>query len=844
MAEVVSADSDDCRRKLHPGFKPAAPDACLSLPPWTQVDLPPSVHSALLAISGMLQRFQGSTQLPDLDFNDIHSVVKNRRMHAGQMVDMDDEAARQHAASDDDDDGAGENDADVQAMRNAVHLSLMRLLGTSIFDRSWFLDVDMSQPRMLDEHSWGEVLNRYIQLESEHYKQEGFAGNECLRTAAGVLATGGYGELSVQQRTDLLWFLCCEALETDECRTALQSGEERLADLRRQRILEKAEETRLAMAARQKETDDKRQADIVENQRKREALTANFATWCTERGTEKPAITEPAGAALYTEFLTEHNRKQRQQDAERLAAEQEKAAQTSDGDTGVKGEVEEDPADQQAQRSSSNESDPSEEGLSRGEVLRRMRAEREERLQQAARTKREAELAEQQRREVERAERDKKRLDLDRKRAEEDLRREKHEAHQHALDTNQARLCPLGYDRYWNRYWYFPLQADRILVEKSRLPLDARPPAVQAFDAFDEAAPDTSSDTVERGHQRRAAAVAATKAALAAFPKDAALQGRLQTLVSDIRLPSDGGRTPAEHTDALLELLLQQALPARDSYLALLVNEHQAAVTAASWNASEDAENSGGGGGDDSVAADDATKAAGAADASTESSSSLSVWWFYERPEQFDALVEFLNPFGEREAALRVALLEIRGRLVDAAAEGAASRRVSQRPRKFAASRHDPFQVCTQVLSELVGTFLGSGRSGTPEAIRRSIRSATGWQDLVAVAERLAQSLGGIADGISKEERQERVDDGDADGLAGEAQEGWEAWLATWNTNLSTIAGSPALVFALYTLRQRAMTHLPAVLGNATKRGASGGNRKPDRECRITWTQYEARRLK
>ena len=47
--------------------------------------------------------------------------------------------------------GSGEDvhqvDSYVVAMCNAVHLHLIRLLGPSVLDRGWFLDVGMSQPR-------------------------------------------------------------------------------------------------------------------------------------------------------------------------------------------------------------------------------------------------------------------------------------------------------------------------------------------------------------------------------------------------------------------------------------------------------------------------------------------------------------------------------------------------------------------------------------------------------------------------------------------------------------------------------------------------------------------------
>jgi hypothetical protein len=763
LAEFVVGDSES-RKKLHQGYNHAEQAGFLEMPFSVEVttssDLPASLYAELMWMTSMFQRFQTMTELPDLSFNEVLSIVRNRRAEEDAKEEYEndeDDGEEDGGDSGDEVDSDGKEDEHVVAIRNAVHLSLIRLLGSSCLERSAFCDLDMSQPRMLDDQTWPEVLKRFVCLESESligFPKQAIDG---ARLATVELAANGYCKLTVSQRVEILGFLCHEAIDTSECRESIDAGNERIAELKRERAVQQAEEKRLTAERRQRDLEEYRKKMVIEAEKQAYEREAKFVAWCDRRGVTVPAW-EPGGTrqqyivvdnvrtnvgGVYDDFMMEYNRGA----AERKKAEDEAAKKRATEGSDSSSESEEDSeAEPTVVRASSNESVEDDEkyvGLSRGEKLRRMRAEREEKLVTERRRKREEQEAASLKRAAKQKEKDDTKKEQEKKQREEEKLREREETYERELAAAAPRNEPLGYDRYWNRYWHFgALWPDRVFVEDSAFPSTAWPPEVQAFEDCE--------DQRASFDDRRAAATAAITEVLPRLPL-----GRLQKLVQ--AMPS--GQPPGDATAvALVAVLLQHDLAGRDSYFARLAGEHRAAIQRAGLAAGDGdsdeeaaaaaaaAENS-----DDedagtpavaapaslsprktrrermaAVAETDDQKEGDEDDADDDEEKEGTKWSYLGSTEQVGTVLTYLNKTGERETVLKRKLEASRPLFAKACGAASAGGRSRKRVRRrFGGNRkkEDASAICNSVLAELLSTFLSAANQNKArlDAVKRSV---------------------------------------------------------------------------------------------------------------------------
>lgn len=747
--------------------------------------LPPDVYADAIFVTNALERFRELTGLPPLSLQEIISVLRNSPCE--QVEEGGDGSADEDMEEPEDED---DEDKDIVAMRNALHEKLVQVLAQTNLEnvegrRQRMLGVDFSvgTEGVIDAHSWPEVVRRYIDAVADDPEKRDFHAMDSIRRVGDRMSRCSYKSLSLEERAAILSFLCAEILDT--AKDALDKSFDTLAELKRQKRAEQAEETRLE---KQKEAEEK--ARIAEQKLKDiEEQKRAFGPWLTAHN-EDPEKVPELHPQLWKAFEKEYQ-------AEKAALEAAEADKDSDSDSD----------DEEPVRTGSADSDTAivienEDSLTRGEYLRQLRAKREE----MRKAKEQEELAKEQRRARKKAKKDAVRVEKEKKRAAEARAREKEQRYDEQLRTLAPRLSPLGSDRYYNRYWYFSCLADKIFVEHSQLPEGMLPPQIKSFRECDgtpaEKRQAAINDTVEGLHEIRAET--------------------LQTILTAMKIEDWKTLPDPSSKPALVKLITQHTQKAlcSDSYLSMLVCTYRADqpvgedMDTSSDGSEEDDSSSHGSAGASPLAHRD--KRAKLTPDIDMTSPMARKWEYYDTKEQLDELLAYLAHNGEREGALKKELTTIYDKVVAAmeTSAGFSGMRRSYGRRRFAKPKNG-MRSATSVLMELLNVFVATTKQNRAELdeLKSAVRQAICWQDFIQPSLAVSELLASITQRVMKEEKQSRR-------YAENSSSGtrWNDWLQEWHSFTSNAQTEAALMFSLYSLRQRAHSTLPDTKRNARSR--------------------------
>ncbi len=741
--------------------------------------MPPAVYSEAIFVTNALERFRELTGLPPLSLQEILSVLRN---HPSEQAQGDGEGDGDGNGGD-----AGGQDEkmhehedeelkEIVLMRNAIHEKLMLVIATSnsannTGQRESMLGVDLSSGTdgVIDAHSWPEVVRRYIDFVANDPEKRYYETMDAIRHVGDRMSRCSYKSLSIEERATILSFLCAEILDT--AKEAIDISFDKLAELKRQRRLEQAEETRLE---KQKEAEEK--ARLVEQKMKKsEEQKQAFGPWLAARNEDPEAVPE-LHPQLWKAFDKEYQ-------AEKAAREAE-AASDSDSDS-----------DEEGPTASADDTAiviENEESLTKGEYLRQLRAKREE----MRKAKEEKQRAKEERRARRQAKVDAAKNDKEKKRAAEARAREKQQRYDEQLRALAPRLSPLGSDRFFNRYWYFSCLPDKIFVEQAQLPADMLPPQVKKFRECD-----------GTPAERRQAAIDDTVQGLHEIRPET-----LQTVLTAMKVDSWKTLPDPRSKPELVKLIIQHTQTAlcSESYLSMLVCTYRTdkSISDHLECSSSDSDE------------DDGEQVAHRDKRLKLESPMSSTWEYYDTKEQMDELLAYLTDNGEREAALKQELNKIYDKVVAAMETSAifSCVRRSYGRRRF--SRPKPvMRSAASVLMDLLNIFVYTSKENRAEVddVKASVREAICWQDYIQPSLAVSEMLRDVTERVTREAKESRrYAENSAHGTR------WKEWLQEWDSFTSNVQTEAALLFSLYSLRQRAHSTLPEA-----KRGV-GRPRKSD----------------
>lgn len=790
MQLLAESITNDAKGKQALGIKTAA----MIDPPEGAVDtrVPPELHADMLFIASALERTRDLTELPQLTYPELVSIVRNRQCddEAGS-----DQQQDEMAAADSDNVESQQEDKAVVGLRNTVFAALtgflVRTYMTDSDARHSVLGIDLAIPSMVDALTWPEILRAYLQHRCGAGVR-GFPTVEAIRVVGSQLKGATYAELDVQSRVALLVFLCAEIIDCGECKRSVDAGNERITELKRQRYAEQAELKRIRL-----EKEQQKQAELAAEQR------AAFPDWLKARGLDPAAHEAALHPQLWKQFVAEFLAKQ--------AAKENAGEATHDGSQ----EEEQVPLRTASHDSSETIVIEGEENLSKGEYLRRMRAARE----QANQAKADAQRAREAVRAAEQRKRDQQRAVRDKERADETLQLQKEQQYEENYRALAPRLQPLGYDRFHNRYWLFATQQrGKLFVEKANLPEDMLPTQLLAYRACSGSA-----------DEKRMAAVDNTRAGLQEVSVEV-LQTILQAML--VEYP------PSTDVAELVRLIIESAkdAPCSDSYLSMIVHTNRASddpaeeLTTEEEDEDEDEDNEG--------AAEEADQdfqtssgakrseiqtkppprdsssyrsfyrsAKGVSHASRRQVRSLMTreWQYYDTVDQLDSLLSYLQPNGVREGPLRKTIVKEYEKIKiemesNSISKGKRSGRKRVKPHK------SPIPSMRSIFLELISTFVCVNKSNRSEidALKSTVRHCDEWHQLVDPVLDLSDNLGTITLRVNADDKSRRPH-------AESSSHGalWGAWLQKWREFVSEVQTEASFCFALYALRQRVHSTLP-----------------------------------
>lgn len=771
---VENITSDDAGRKAL-----GLPETVSIAPPEASPErgMPPAVYSEAIFVTNALERFRELTGLPPLSLQEIIAVLRNRPCEQvegdGDSNDDDEDERDEEIAEPDEED---EEYKELVVMRNAIHEKLMLVIAksdtaNSADQRERMLGVDLSTGTdgVIDVHSWPEVARRYMDFVANDPEKRIFESMDAIRHVADRMSRCSYKSLSTEERATILSFLCAEILDT--AKEAIDISFDKLAEVKRQKRAEQAEESRLE---KQKEAEEK--ARLAEQKLKSmEEQKRAFGPWLAARNEDPEAVPE-LHPQLWKAFEKEFQ-------AEKAAREAtETAKEDSDTDSDDEGAARICSADDTAIMIENEES------LTRGEYLRQMRAKREE----MRKAREEEQRAKEQRRARRQAKADAAKAEKEKKRAAEARAREKQQRYDEQIRALAPRLSPLGSDRFFNRYWYFSCLPDKIFVEQAQLPADMLPPQVQKFRECD-----------GTPAERRQAAIDDTVQGLHEIRPET-----LQTVLTAMKVDAWKMLPDPTSKPELVGLIMRHTQTAlcSESYLSMLVCTYRADKLD-----SENMECS------TSDSDEDDGEELAHRDKRLKLTSPMSCTWeYYDTKEQMDELLAYLTDNGEREAALKQELNKIYDKVVAAmetSAEFSGVRRSYGR-RRFARPR-TVMRSAASVLVDLLNTFVPTTKTNRAEIddVKATVREAICWQDYIQPSLAISELLRDIMERVTREDKESRRY---AENSAHATR--WKDWLQEWDSYTSNVQTEAALLFSLYSLRQRAHSTLPEAKRNARSR--------------------------
>ena len=738
--------------------------------------MPPEVYADTIFVTNALERFRELTDLPPLSLQEIISVVRNRPCEQKDENDVDlsgsgDEEEQEQEQEEE------EEDKEVVAMRNTLHEKLIGVItdaGLASVEgaRGQMLGADLSKGTLgvIDAHSWQEILRRYIAFVADDPEKPGFHSMDAIRRVGDRMTRCSYGSLSIAERATMLAFLCAEILDSDDCKDAIDKSFDKVSDLKRQKNTERAEkeaEEKLRLATQRAKDDEEKKE--------------GWAPWLAAQGEDTTKLPE-LHPQLWKTFEKEHQ-------AEKVARDAADAADDIDDS--------DDDEDGPARTGSNDSSDmaiaiENEDSMSKGEYIRALREKREE----MKKVKEQEQLFKEQRRARKKAKAGAAKAERDKKKTAEAKAREKEQKYDEQLRTLAPRLKELGKDRFHNRYWYFSCLPDKIFVENSQLPPDMLPAQIRKFRECDGTAAEKRQaavdDTVEGLHHIKAATL---KSILTAMK------------VTEYRSWPDQDDKPR-----LVDLIVRTTKEAlcSESYLSMLVCTYRADEKPNQDFSSDEEEEE---------AEDEDTSPTAhrnkRAKLELEIKSPMSRnWEYYDTAAQLEELLGFLKVNGEREGLLKKELDLIKDKVLAAMDQNSQGLRRSFGRRRFAKSK--TIERCaTGVLMDLLTTFIASSKDNRKELdeLKATLRLGSHWQDFIQPSLAVSELLGSITLRVTKEEKERRHF---AEVRTGSAR--WNEWLQEWHSFTSNVQTESALLFSLYSLRQRAYSTLPEAKRNARSR--------------------------
>jgi len=753
--------------------------ACLALaPPETsaEVGLPPQTYGDAIFVTNALERLRTfEAELPHITLEQVISIIRNLPSE-GEGEGSDSEVT---------------DDKDVVAARNTLHVQLLLPLVLTKMatedGRKALLAADVQSEGVVDAHSWQEVLRRYIDFNTRSDSEEilRFPTVEGARRVGDKLTHCSYNSLSAEDRATLLVFMCEEMLETFDMKQSVDEGTQRIEALKKER--------------RESERAEKAQAEIarqVEAQKRLEEQREAWPLWLTKNSMD-PNTNRDLHPQQWKTFVQD------------FAA--QKAREVEMGS-------EEESEDEEPQRTGSSDSDSvvvtleNEEDMSRGEYLRMMRAKREADRE----AKEQAQRAQELRREKQLAAREARRAEREEQRAKEASKREKDLQYEEELRSLAPRLVSLGYDRYYNRYWYFSCLADKIFVENSAVPTEMLPTQLIKYRECD------SADT----EQKRQAAIDDTHEGLRQVAS-----GTLQQILTALGVEWMRELADPDAPEALVQTILKHSQSAlcSQSYLSMLVHtqrtDHTPTDELSSESEDDDDDMEEGGG------AQHRSKRAKTAAAQLELKSPVDgTWGYYDTKEQLDELRDFLNVQGKREGPLKAELDKVYEKVVAAmtASTDQAANRRSRRRKSFSRTKSAD-RTATSVLMDTLNTFVATTKENRSEMdeVKSEVRQSIVWQDFIPPAVKISEMLGSITKRVTKDEKEVRSY---AEYSVLPRAPSWTQWLRHWTSFVSNVQSESALLFALYALRQRAYSTLPEARRNARFRSSNSPAKPKMRE--------------
>ena len=494
---------------------------------------------------------------------------------------------------------------------------------------------------------------------------------------ANELEKSEFADLCVGSRVATLVFLVSEVLDTSECKRSIDTGSERIVELRRERAADQAEERRMRLEKMQR-----KQVELEAEQ------LAAYPGWLKDQGLDPETHQPELHPILWKTFADTF--------AKKVEVEEEETDEEDESD-------EEGPGRTNSRGDDDTIMIENEDQLSRGEYLRRMRAARE----QANAAKLDAQLKREHARAEERRKREEKKAVKDKERAHEAQMLEKQQQYEESARTLAPRLTSLGYDRFYNRYWYFgSALAHKICVEKSQLPEDMLPGQLRAYAAC-----------MGTEEEKRQAAVQDTKAGMAQISIDV-LHNILLAMKVDFQTDSA--------TELVTEILKAAVeAPCSDSYFSMIVFTNRASEEMPEELSSEEEQASS----SEDESDDEEGKERKGAFFSKENRKMASPltnnFKFYETKEQLDALVEWLQPNGQREAPLKKEIGKVYGEVVKAmeAPPTEAGKSAGTARTKKLKSAKSPLEGSIGVVLELISSFVPvnkANRAGVEELKARN----------------------------------------------------------------------------------------------------------------------------